>query len=195
MSVINDEEAEDSTASLIGERNSVGVSFLVCGCMMTAQMNVIGLISIPVATAKSGWISVGLLSLCGCLAWLSAAMFAAVMLRTPFVVDYPSVGKFAMGRFGQYASVFGQYSLLFGASCTFLILLGQLMEDLVCEVPRRAWSGVFALFALVIVIAVPTLKKAKWVAIFAVVTMFFACIVIVVLSADFAVFLHCSSGG
>lgn len=55
------------------------------------------------------------------------------------------------------------------------------------------WSGVFALFALVIVLAVPTLKKAKWVAIFAVSTMFVACVVIVVLSGYFAAKRECSS--
>jgi hypothetical protein len=65
---------------------------------------------------------------------------------------------------------------------SFLILMGNLMNGLVCVVPKRLWMIIFATLALAIVLAIPALKKAKPVAVFAVATMWSAVLLIVGLS-------------
>ncbi len=182
-------ESRDERAPLLGvseDRLPGGMTWVTAAATMVAQMVGIGMLSVPVATAQSGWVGAGLLVLCALLTWISANLLGAVMKRTRRGVrDYASVGQFAMGRVGKWAGGFGQYSLLVGASVSFIILMGNLMHGLVCVVPKRIWSMVFALIALLIILAIPALKKAKPVAIFAVATMWSAVLLIVGLSAYF----------
>ncbi len=171
------------------------MSALATAATMVAQMVGIGMLSVPIATGESGWIGLGLLCFCAFLTWVSANSLASVMLlceaRKLHITDYASVGEHALGRLGRIAGAFGQYSLLFGASVSFLVLMGQLSNSLVCQVPKRLFSMIYGAVALIVILIIPQLKKAKPIAVFAVSTMLTATLMIVVLSGYIGVHKNC----
>ena len=87
---------------------------------------------------------------------------------------------------GLVAATLAQYSLLIGASIIFVVLIGNFMHEIVCQVynqvlysvsssltcfhfqvPSRFWMLCVGLIAFLILFAMPALKKAKPIAYFA----------------------------
>ena len=77
------------------------------------------------------------------------------------------------------------YSLLGGASIVFLVLLGNLSNGILCVLPSRAYSMIFAVVTFIILIIVPSLKKGPILAVLAMGSMLSGVLIITGLSAYF----------
>jgi len=166
----------EKEADLIEPTNSWRTSaILIVGA--TAGVGVLGL---PQAVAKSGWIGIVLLLLCGAMSRTTSHTFLGKLLdHTRFnhtghlasgVLDYATLGEVAFGHTGKVATLISQNITLAGSVVIYLVVLGQLCNGLFPRI-SSGWftlvsSGMLTLF----VIARKDMRKMKWVGYVAVAT-------------------------
>lgn len=133
-----------------------------------------GVLQIPMALGKSGWMGIGLLMvsaivnfytgslLMDCL-YYSASSSEDSLERVRIAGGYPEIGEASFGVWG-YRFVQLIYNLaLLGTTCLYLILTGINMTDLVGFTPRL-WIIAFSLLLAIPYTRYRTLKEVGWAA-------------------------------
>eukprot|EP01130_Rhizamoeba_saxonica_P017754 TRINITY_DN8682_c0_g1_i1.p1 TRINITY_DN8682_c0_g1~~TRINITY_DN8682_c0_g1_i1.p1 ORF type:complete len:453 (-),score=72.58 TRINITY_DN8682_c0_g1_i1:23-1381(-) len=155
-----------------------GTSSLIIAAMAGA-----GVLGIPLAVNMSGWIGIVILIFCGIFSNITSNLLGDLMNRITYeeVKDYSSIGEFAFGRAGKIATNITQYITLSGVTIIFLILVGILMHAVEPCIPAKFYTILGGLLTMILTIALPNMKEAKWISFFGIfttlVTVIVSCIV------------------
>eukprot|EP01087_Luapelamoeba_hula_P014167 TRINITY_DN4109_c0_g1_i3.p1 TRINITY_DN4109_c0_g1~~TRINITY_DN4109_c0_g1_i3.p1 ORF type:complete len:469 (-),score=48.09 TRINITY_DN4109_c0_g1_i3:28-1362(-) len=157
-------------------------STIVIGAMAGA-----GVLGIAQAVQASGWFGIILLFIVAVFNVYTGLILGSTMREMPFkdIKDYASIGEFAFGRFGRWASHFSQYVTLAGVSIIFLVLVGLLMNEIVDQVPRGFFTLVIGICMIPLLIIFRSMSEASWASYMAVLATLFVAIVAVAVSLQY----------
>ncbi|RIA92546.1 transmembrane amino acid transporter protein [Glomus cerebriforme] len=191
--------SSDSEAPLIGDEerlindlqnrdrpnNSKGSSFgayINVTCLMAGT----GVLGLPEAINKGGWLSLGLIVM----SMIIALYTSIIIIRCLYyngksrLSSYGEIGQHAFGTFGRYLVEFFHKITLIGVTVLYLVLAAENLDKLAQHyyLGTTAWTCICAAFVGVPFIFTKTLKEVVSISIFGTFATLFCIIAIVILS-------------
>ncbi|KAF7041136.1 hypothetical protein CFC21_050964 [Triticum aestivum] len=109
---------------------SAGASFSRTCLNLTNAVSGIGVLSMPYAVSRGGWLSLALFALVGTVCYYTGTLIARCMLADGSVATYPDVGQLAFGAAGRRTVALFMYVELYLVAISFLVLEGDNLDKL-----------------------------------------------------------------
>lgn len=119
------------------QQPSKGTTFLRTCFNGINALSGVGILSIPYALSKGGWLSLIILFLVAILCFYTGLLLRRCMDSDPLIKTYPDIGEFAFGRTGRAMISTFMYLELFLVAVEFLILEGDNLHKLF---PKESFS-------------------------------------------------------
>lgn len=110
----------------------------------------VGMLTLPNATAKAGWIGAALcLTLSGLINTFTMVMLSKCLKslrannKLGADLTYPAIGRAAAGKPGYYLSVAAQYGMGICAGILFIAITPSQMEQITKKFPKGVWCTIF----------------------------------------------------
>ncbi|KAL4569086.1 hypothetical protein LXL04_024713 [Taraxacum kok-saghyz] len=109
---------------------TIGTTFLRTCFNGVNTLSGLGILSVPYALSKGGWISILLLFLVAIVCFYTGLLLKRCMNSDPLIKTYPDIGQMAFGRKGRTVISTFLYLELFLVSVAFLIMGGDNLHKL-----------------------------------------------------------------
>lgn len=119
----------DAEAQLPPYRGA-GASFSRTCLNLTNAISGIGVLSMPYAVSRGGWLSLALFALVGAVCYYTGTLIERCMRADSSVATYPDVGQLAFGAAGRRTVALFMYVELYLVAISFLVLEGDNLDKL-----------------------------------------------------------------
>ncbi|KAK9718494.1 hypothetical protein K7432_005443 [Basidiobolus ranarum] len=159
------------------------------GSSMGAYYNIVSIIAgtgtlqLPFALHQAGWVG----ALIVVIATMMAIYTGNLLIKCLYydgvnrLHDIPAVGEAAFGKPGKYFLRVFHYSILLGATCIYIMLIGinlnQLMEMVDVHLGQKVWIIIGAIVVLIPYLFLKTVKEVAWLSAMGVLTT--GCVIII----------------
>ncbi|OMO82441.1 Amino acid transporter, transmembrane [Corchorus olitorius] len=124
------EKLESQNEVPMPEEPGNGTSFLRTCFNGLNALSGVGILSIPYALARGGWLGLLLLFLVAILCWYTGLLLRRCMDSHPLIKTYPDIGQHAFGYIGRVTVSVFMYVELYLVAVEFLILEGDNLNKL-----------------------------------------------------------------
>ncbi|ORX90798.1 hypothetical protein K493DRAFT_317724 [Basidiobolus meristosporus CBS 931.73] len=142
-----------------------------------------GTLQLPFALNQAGWIG----ALIILIATLMAIYTGNLLIKCLYydgvnrLHDIPAVGEAAFGKPGKYFLRVFHYSILLGATCIYIMLIGlninTLLEMVNVNIDKKIWIAIGAVVVLIPYLFLKTVKEVAWLSAMGVLTT--ACVIVI----------------
>ncbi|VAH87249.1 unnamed protein product [Triticum turgidum subsp. durum] len=109
---------------------SAGASFSRTCLNLTNAVSGIGVLTMPYAVSRGGWLSLALFALVGAVCYYTGTLMARCMRADGSVATYPDIGQLAFGAAGRRTVAVFMYVELYLVAISFLVLEGDNLDKL-----------------------------------------------------------------
>eukprot|EP00906_Rhabdomonas_costata_P014636 RCo021038 len=110
----------------------------------------VGLLGLPYAVSRSGWIGIPLLLLTCWMASYTAVLLGECLAAVPGVKSFGDLGEAAYGARGRYAVVVQQYMTMLGVASIFLVVLASGLREVLPSLFPNCRSNIVASTVMVL---------------------------------------------
>lgn len=121
---------DDDLEARLPPYRATGASFSKTCLNLTNAVSGIGVLSMPYAVSRGGWLSLALFAVVGAVCYYTGTLIERCMRADSSITTYPDVGRFAFGAAGQRTIAFFMYVELYLVAISFLVLEGDNLDKL-----------------------------------------------------------------